>query len=243
MAGEGISDGSQEGQTASRGSAATERISTVASVAPWYRRVAFWRAVAGMAFALAIACAVVAAEFSSALIERTHHYRNRLHQLSSNLIAMRGEIASADREIAGMRSAVEVDDAWKRIIAEPDARLIRLTAPRRVTAAGGVIAFSPGLRRAAIEISGVPVLPRGRAYVLWWLCGKRGPVRAARLSLGAADKAALMIALPGSGESIEGAIITTDSPSSIAKLSGDAVLQGAVVPLPTRLQIPKHKNG
>ena len=143
--------------------ASVERVPAAASVPPWYRRVAFWRAVAGMAFAIAIACAVVAAEFSSALIARTRHFHNRLRQLSSNITAMRGKIASADREIAGMRTAVEVDDGLRRIIAEPDSRLIRLEAPGRATGPNGVIAFSPGLRRAAIEIGGLPVLPSGRA--------------------------------------------------------------------------------
>jgi Anti-sigma-K factor rskA len=231
MVGEGIRDGSQECRAVRTGStAAAEQVPAVASVPPWYRRVAFWRAVAGMAFAIAIACAVVAAEFSSALIERTRHYHNRLHQLSSNLTAMRGEIASADREIAGMRTAVEVDDGWRQIIAEPDARLIRLEAPGHATGAGGVIAFSPGLRRAAIEIGGVPVLPSGRAYTLWWICGKRGALKAARIGLRTADKTAVMITLPAGGEAIEGAIVTVDSQPSTAKPSGDTVLRGTVAP-------------
>ena len=50
------------------------------------------------------------------------------------------------------------------------------------------------------------------------------------MSLGATDKAALVIALPAGGESIEGAIITTDLTTdlqaSIAKPSGAPVLKG-----------------
>jgi hypothetical protein len=216
---------------------------TAVSVPRWYRRVSFWRAVAGMALAIAIACAVVAAEFSSTLIARTRHYHNRLRQLSSNISAMRGKIASADREIAGMRTAAEVNDSLRRIIAEPDSRLIRLEAPRHATAPKGVIAFSPGLRRAAIEIGGLPVVPGGRAYTLWWMCGKRGPLKAARMSLGATEKAALAIALPAVGDTIEGAIITTDSQASITTPSGDLVLKGIVVHSPSRTEIPKHKGG
>jgi hypothetical protein len=223
--------------------ASSEPAPAAASASPWYRRVAFWRAVAGMAFALAIACAVVAAEFSSALIARTRHYQARLRQLSSNISAMRGKIAHADREIAGMRTAAEVDDSLRRIIAEPDSRLIRLEAPAPAAAPNGVIAFSPGLRRAAIEIGGLPVVSGGSAYTIWWECGKRGPLKAARIGLGATDKAALVIALPSASEIIEGAMVTTDSLATIAKPSGDIVLKGAVVPSPARSEIPKRKGG
>jgi hypothetical protein len=224
-----------------------ERTAAAASVLPWYRRVAFWRAVAGMALAIAIGCAIVAAEFSSTLLTRTLHYHRRLRQLTSNLTAMRGKIASADREIAGMRTAAEVDDSLRRIIAEPDSRLIKLEAPGRATTPNGVVGFSPGLRRAAIEIGGLPKLPGDGAYTLWWMCGKRGPLRAGQMSPGAADKAALMIGLPAGGESIEGAIVTTDlttdSQASIARPSSVLVLKGAVLPSPGRSGSPKHKGG
>jgi hypothetical protein len=234
-------DAGRRGQAPSAASAEPAPAAVIA--APWYRRVAFWRAITGMTFALAIACAVVAAEYSSALIERTRHYHNRLRQLSSNIAAMRGKIAHADREIAGMRTAAEVDDGLRRIIAEPDSRLIRLEAPARATAPNGVIAFSPGLRRAAIEIGGLPVVSGGSTYTIWWECGKRGPLKAARIGLGATDKAALVIALPSASEIIEGAIVTTDSQATIAKPSDDIVLKGAVVPATGRSEIPRRKGG
>jgi len=222
--------------------AASERGLAAASAAPWYRRVVFWRAVAGMALAIAIACAMVAAEFSSALIERSRHYHNRLHQLSSNITAMRGEIAGADREIAGMRTAVEVDDDLRRIIAAPDSRLIRLEAPAHATGATGVIAFSPALGRAAIEIGGVPMLPSADAYTLWWLCGRRGALKAVRISAGAAGKCAMVIALPAGAAAIEGAIVTSDLATSMAMRPGVAALKGALVPPPVRMRTPDRKT-
>lgn len=211
-------------------------------VPPWYRRVAFWRAVAGMAMALAIACAMVAAEFSSALLARTRHYHARIHQLSSNLSAMRGEIASAERELAGMRNAAAVRDGLTRIIAEPDSRLIRLETSVRAATGSGVIAFSPGLRRAAVELTGLPVRPGGRVYTLWWICAKRGPLKAARIVLGAVCQAALMVALPPACGTIEGAIVTTDSAPSIIRPAGEIVLHGEVVGTPARPQTSQHKG-
>lgn len=234
-------DAGRFGQVPSTASA--ERTPVASSEPPWYRRVAFWRAVAGMALAIAIACAAVAAEFSSELLARTRHYHNRLRQLSSNIIEMRGRIAIADRKIAGMRTAVEVDDNLRRILAEPDARLIRLAAPGRAAQPAGVIAFSPGLRRAAIEIAGLPAPPGDRVYDLWWICGKRGPLKAARLDTAAGGKAVLVIALPPDGEAIDSASVIADPSAAVVKPAGDTILKGVVAPARVPSESSKRKNG
>ena len=213
-----------------------------ASPREWYRRVAFWRAMAGMAFASALACAMVAAEFSSALVAHTQHYRDRLRQLSSNISAMRGRVATDDREVAGMRMAVAMDDNLGRILAEPDARLIRLTAPGRPSQSTGVIAFSPGLRLAAIELAGLPQPATGGAYNLWWTRSKHGPIMAAHVRPGTAGEAVLMIALPAN-EVVEGAVITADSSAAIEKPNGAVVLDGMVARAPARIERARHRSG
>src|SRR6266851_2932328 len=99
------------------------------SAAPRYRRVSFWRAIAGMAFAAAIACAIVAVESSFELFRRADHYNHRLTYLASRVRQMRGEIASADRELASMRVEVAARDDLARVLAAPDAQLIKLAPP------------------------------------------------------------------------------------------------------------------
>src|SRR5260370_32620858 len=74
-----------------------------ASAVPRYRRVSFWRAIAGMAFAAAIACAIVAVESSFELFPRADHYHPPPTYLASRVPHMRGEIASADRELPTLR--------------------------------------------------------------------------------------------------------------------------------------------
>jgi hypothetical protein len=194
-----------------------------------------------MAFALAIACGVVAAEFSSALVARSRHYQERLHKLSSNIITMRGKIAHADREIAGMRNAAEVDDSLKQVLAEPDSRLIRLEAPGGRGKPTGVIVFSPGLMRAAIEISGLTVAGKASDYTIWWERGARGPFKAAQITVGPTGEAALVIAVPLSSEPIEGAIVTGLADPSSEKPAAEVVLKGAVMQTPASVVTPGHK--
>lgn len=231
--------------------ASAEGAATPTLPPPWYRRVAFWRGLAGMALALALASAIVTAEFSTQFLQRTRHFHRRLNQLSSNLSTMRSEIASADRELAGMRMTAELDDALRRILDAPDARLIRLAAPGPVSPRTGVIAFSPTLHRAAVEIAGLPAPAAGNLYALWWTRGKHdAPLLAARFGLGADGKAALMIALPPAESTIQGAIVATDSRTPAPPPEGTIVLQGAVAPVPVPRARPnldsvkiKHKAG
>ena len=233
-------DAGGSGQTAP--AATVDGAGPAAKLPAWYRRVAFWRAMAGMAFAIALGSAMVAAEFSSALIAHTRHYRDRLRQLSSNITAMRGEVATDNREVAGMRLTVEIDDNLRRILAAPDARLIRLTAPGRGSQSTGVIAFSPVLEVATIELAGLPEPSAGGVYDLWWTRGRHAPIRAAQLRPGPAGEAAMMIALPAD-QVVEGALITTDSSAATEKPDGAIVLDGTVSLAPKKLEKTRHKNG
>src|SRR5260370_6996931 len=70
------------------------------SAAPRYRRVSFWRAIAGMAFAAAIACAIVAVESSFEFFRRSDHYNHRLTYLPSRVPQSPGQIARAHRRLA-----------------------------------------------------------------------------------------------------------------------------------------------
>ena len=139
-----------------------------------------------------------------------------------------------------MRMAVEMDDNLRRILAQPDARLIRLMAPGRTSQSTGVIAFSPGLRLAAIELAGLPEPAAGRVYNLWWTRGNHHPIMATRLHPGAGETA-LMIALPAN-QVVEGAVITADSSTVKEKPDGAAVLDGMVSRAPAPLERARHRS-
>jgi hypothetical protein len=183
---------------------------------PWYRRVAFWRAVAGMAVAIALGCAAVAAEFSTELLSRTHRDHTRIRQLSSNLTRMRDEVAATDRQLAVMRGTAAVRDRFGQLLAASDARLIRLAAPGHILAAGdGVIALSGRLKGAAIELSGLPTPPADRVYQLWWTMDRRGAVRAEPLSPNPLGQAAMVLDLPAHDEAIAGAAVTLEDATAV----------------------------
>ena len=197
-----------------------------ASAAPRYRRVSFWRAIAGMALAAAIACAIVAVESSFELFRRSDHYKHRVSHLASQLRQMRDEIASADRELASMRSEVAARDDLGRVLAAPDARLIKLAPPDRASTANGLVAMSKKLGRAVLQVSGLPQPPRGYSYRLWWLVEKGEPLEAAQFQTGGKGAAIVAMQLPPHEISVAASEVTVEPAAGSSKPTGAIQLKG-----------------
>lgn len=182
---------------------------------PTQRRLAFWRAVAGMGLAFALACAIVAMEFGAELSHRSQHYRNRISSLSSRLKAMRGEVETADRELAEMRTAVVTRDELNKILAAPDVRLIRLIPADHEHPAGtsnsasrGLIVTSRHLGRAVFEVAGLTPLAADQRYTLWWMVDKHGAFKAAQFVTSSDGRATVAAAMPAEKAAIEECIVT-----------------------------------
>jgi hypothetical protein len=183
--------------------------------APWYRRLAFWRAAAGMALALVLACAAVMFEFASEMSHRSSHYRLRIAQLYNRIDRMRGEIVTADRRLAGMRSEVAAREDLNRILASPDTQLMRLASPGNHSAGtSGLIAISKRLRSAVVEVAGLPALPPGQTYAVWWMLKQGGTARAAQFQTDVEGRASVIARLPAREDVIAGTIVTVESENS-----------------------------
>ena len=199
-----------------------------ASVASRYRLVSFWRAIAGMAFALAIACAIVAIESSFELFRRSDHYNHRLTYLASRVRQMRGEVASADRELASMRVEVAARDDLARVLAAPDAQLIKLAPPNQASSANGLVAISKKLNHAVLQVSSLPQPPRGSGYHLWLLVEKGEPFDAAQFQIDPQGEAIVATQLPPREASVAASEVTFEPTTGSSKPTGAIQLLGRV---------------
>jgi Anti-sigma-K factor rskA, C-terminal len=169
---------------------------------PFWRRVAFWRALAGMGFTLALGALIVAAEFSSTLIHRTHSMTRRIARLNAETKRLKSRVSAADQKLAAMRAAAADDAALKRILVAPDLRLIKLTPSGPAPGAAGasaVIAISDASKSAILQTSGLAPSPDGRVYRLWWLPRRGAPVAAGQFPAAAGGAATVSVAPPPKG--------------------------------------------
>jgi anti-sigma-K factor RskA len=194
---------------------------------PWYARARFWRAVAGMALAIAIACIIVTLETSSELSYRSATYRRRVHQLSLSLQRMRGQIATADQQLATMRGSVLVRDNLNRILAASDVRLLRLQPVDSGTKTIATIAVSRKLSRAVLEVEGLPPAPPGQIYRWWWTLERGTMVAAAEFQTTIDSRAMVPAQLPPGQDAVAGAVVTAESGSAAEKPRGAVKLKSA----------------
>lgn len=196
-----------------------------ARVAPWRRRVTFWRAVAGMAAALAMGALIATIETNSDLVSRGAAFHRRLAQMSRQVAVMRTRLRNEDRELLAMRRAAAARDNLNAILAEPDAALMRLAPVSRDSAATGLAVISGKGRRAVIEVAGLPALGSAQSYALWWTPRKGKPIKAAEFRVGKEGRAAIPAMPPADAAAIAGALVTLETDPSPAAPSGPIELK------------------
>jgi hypothetical protein len=210
----------------------------------FWQRVAFWRALAGVGFALALAAVIVAAEFSSILINRTHLMSRRIARLNVQSRHLKSQIARDGRKIAAMSEASANDAVLKRILAAPDLRLVRMSATGRSGAPGGttagaagppkpapdacaVIAISNAERSAVLQAGNLPPASKGSVYSVWWMPRRGAPVAAGRFRTGADGVATMPIAQPP--KDVASAAIFEQDASAAGAPAGAPILKSAAI--------------
>jgi hypothetical protein len=193
------------------GETAQERQQT--GINRWYRRVSFWRAVAGMAIAIALGSLAVALEIASELSSRSTFFHHRMESIRSRIASLRAE-QSASANIS-------------RVLSASDVVLLRLI-PTAGSKAHGLIALSREAGGAFIEVGGLSI-PAGHKCELWWLSVRGDAIRAIESDPEPDGHLSLAVPMPPGGTKIAGAIITLE-PGKVATLpKGKVLLRGALL--------------
>jgi len=191
---------------------------------PWYRRVSFWRSIAGMAVAIALGCIAIALETASELSSRSANFHHHLELLGSRMVQLRTEAADAERKLSAMRAERLSHANVNRVLSAPDVMVLRLT-PGAGSDARGLAAISRQAGVAIIEVAGLGV-GAGHTSVMWWLMAQGPPAKAAEFDPGANGRLSLVIQMPPRGARIAGAIITLEPTKSPEKPDGRIMLKG-----------------
>ena len=191
----------------------------------WSRRVVLWRALAGMALAVALACAMVALEMSSELLHRSSYYRHRLSRLTGHIHEMAGKIDTADRQIAGMRDEAAARRDLPLILAASDVRLFRLNPPNG-SGGKGFVAMSRKVGSAVIEVSDLPELGAQQNYALWWTFTRRPPLKAVEFRTSADGNATAAAKLPSPEGEVSAALVSVETGDAHSVHAAEVKLRG-----------------
>jgi hypothetical protein len=208
-------------------------------IIPWWRRPLFWRAMAGMGLAVALAALIVLAEFSRVLSHRTTNYLRHLHAMNQTVQQLKRRIVSVERRSATVAERASADETLKRIVAAPDLRTIKLTgadgskaAGARVPLPSGTLAMSAAQRAAVLQVAGIRAATKGTVYRVWWEEKRKPETLAAEFIPDSDGKATVPMPMPPQQAST--VTVTREVGTDAPKPSGATVLKGRITSAPSR---------
>lgn len=212
----------QQVKEAPIGAAAAQLQRSGAADAVAHRRdaVALWRALAGMAISLALACLIVMLEFTSQAAHRADRMHRRAEALLSRVSRLETEIAAARARIATAHRELAAAETLRTLLRAPDAGMLQLSLPVSPPAAGGhkvapaerpeaTLAVGPREHRAVLMVAGLKPVTNDTLFVLWWSASHGAPVRAAEFRTVADGSALVTVALPA-GLNVTTAMVTAE---------------------------------
>jgi hypothetical protein len=189
----------------------------------WYRRASFWRAVAGMAIAIALGCSAVALETAFELSSRSASFHRRLEVLDSRIARLRAQAADDGHQLAALRAKQALGAKVNRVLSAADVMVLRLTPGAR-SSERGLLAVSKQSGSAIIEIAELHIAT-DQTCVIWWLLARGPPAKAAASKPDADGRLSLAIQMPPRGARIAGAIVTLESGQLVDQPKGRIVLK------------------
>jgi hypothetical protein len=199
---------------------------------PILRRVGLWRAIAGMAVAVALAALMVTIEIATQLSWRTHAMNRRIARLTADLKELRRVQSATQRKLGSARERASEGELFGRILFAPDLKLTKLVGTPESAGATGILAVSPSASAAMLGVSGLKPLDDGKVYRIWFL-PRRGLARWVDDFLVNDDgKATVAVDFPQARSAQGTIIITLESQDYAEEPSGPIALKSVPAPEP-----------
>jgi hypothetical protein len=209
-----------------------------------------WRAIAGMAISVALACLIVMLEFTGESNRHASRIHRRVEALTARLSRLNGQIASERARVSAANREFQGEQALHAVLRAPDAAMLPL-APGRIrtgpaaklgTAIAGVqgapaatLVLSAQERRGVLIVTGLRSPAADRKFAIWCARPHEVPVRAAEFQPAPDGSALVAFTLPPGGVSSATVIAeesavsaAADSPAARHWPRGDVVLRSAL---------------
>jgi len=200
------------------------------------RRSGLWRAVAGMAVALAIAAGIVAVDLSHEMVHRVSNYRSKIASLNKRVDRLKQKAVQDEKRLADARAEIkerklmESRDRMKAILLAPDRRVMKLLPPSRGELAVATVTISAKMGGGVLSAHQLPAPPEGQVYDAWWMLKDAPPAKAAEFRSGIDANATEYLDPPPQGLAPLSLAITLEPSEGGIAPSGPVKLQGKMPP-------------
>ncbi|MFZ0889192.1 MAG: anti-sigma factor [Candidatus Binataceae bacterium] len=187
-------------------------------------RLILLRAVAGMAFAVAMGSTMVALELAHSMGALASRSQHRLAQLSAKTRALKRDLAAADKELGSAEREVQVFDHLDAILMASDLKLFRLAPRDSVRSVRALVVTSEQLGEAVFAAVGLKPEDPGQVYALWCASAHGEPIKEDEFTV--TDGKAMTLADWHKGRGVSQCFVTLEPAAGGGKPSGEIVLQG-----------------
>ncbi|MGH7812827.1 MAG: hypothetical protein ACREQI_02330 [Candidatus Binataceae bacterium] len=202
---------------------------------PRWDRAGLWRAIAGMALAVAIGAAMASVEFAIELSHRTSYFERHLASLSATVRTLRRRESAHRSTIVIEKERASTGQLAERLLFTPGLRIVKLIAPgpkpSAKSAAGArnpaaLLAVSGAARIALLAATGFRPAGPHRVYRVWWAPKPGAAVWAADFTAAADGRAAVELELPAGWQNFSAIEITTGTGNRSDVPAGQVLLRG-----------------
>ena len=154
--------------------------------------------------------------------------RAELDSAHGDLQRLGRELAAKEQDVAALRSALTAAHESLAVVAAPGLRLVHLKETPQAQPAEAHVLISAETQRGLFYAFDLPPIPEDRAYELWWITEKEGPVNAGVFHPDAHGLGRLETTLPAGAGAIQAAAVTIEPAAGLPKPTGPMVLLGDV---------------
>ncbi len=184
-----------------------------------------WKAIAGMAAALALASAIVSFDVSRQLIQRAHSMSRRIAALRKDLAGREHEAEMDRARLTEVRKKLSERGLILRVLVAPDVVSLKLVPSAPATKAAATLRVSREMSGAVLNATGLEKLAPREAYQAWWV-SKGASTKVAEFRPQADGSATVYLDPPSRNlQGLECVVVRGNSGGNSAKVTGRVLLR------------------
>lgn len=152
--------------------------------------------------------------------------RTELGATQSSLERLTQELAAKEKDLTSLRAALAAAQESLAIVQDPGLRMVELKETPEARPAEAHALISSGTRRALFYAFDLPPAPPDRAYELWWITEKEGPINAGVFHPDDRGLGRVEAIVPADAGAIQAAAVTIEPAAGVPKPTGPMVLLG-----------------
>jgi len=154
--------------------------------------------------------------------------RSELATAHDNFEHVSAQLAAKENDLVALRTALAAAQESLAIVQAPGLQLVRLKETPKAQPAEAHVLISAENHRALFYAFDLPPVPPDKAYELWWITEKEGPVSAGVFVPDQKGLGRVETAVPSQAGTIQAAAVTIEPQGGVLKPTGPMVLLGTV---------------